>query len=293
MTYNTSEEECVDALREAARRLGKSPSKAAYEELGLTPASATIIRTLGGWNDAKEAAGLSTNVSTGSRVGPPPEGVSEEIRERWSELSVDQRWHYRNVEWNTERSLQRRAALREWIAGQKRAAGCEACGETDSRCLDYHHRDSAQKTANISQLVVEGASRERIREEIQECDVLCANCHRQEHADSRTPSVAVEYRDGSLYPTSERDIDEFWRLPARHRRRRWVESYKRKRGCRRCGNSTAASLVLHHVDEAEKGLAVSRLVSDGFGPERIRREIERCDVLCSNCHRKEHREERG
>jgi len=30
----------------------------------------------------------------------------------WADLSQDQRWHYKNVEWNTERTLQRRAELR-------------------------------------------------------------------------------------------------------------------------------------------------------------------------------------
>jgi hypothetical protein len=50
----TTERECLDALQEAAERLGKSPTKAEYEELGLRPASATIIRVVGGWNEAKE-----------------------------------------------------------------------------------------------------------------------------------------------------------------------------------------------------------------------------------------------
>jgi len=40
----TSEAECLETLREAADRLGESPTKAEYEDLGLTPASATIIR---------------------------------------------------------------------------------------------------------------------------------------------------------------------------------------------------------------------------------------------------------
>ncbi len=44
----TTEDECLEALLEAADRLGESPTKAQYEELGLTPASATIIRTCGG-----------------------------------------------------------------------------------------------------------------------------------------------------------------------------------------------------------------------------------------------------
>jgi hypothetical protein len=38
----------------------------------------------------------------------------------------------------------------------------------------------------------------------------------------------------------------------------------------------------------EKRDDVSRLVARGFARERIRDEIEKCEVLCANCHRKEH-----
>lgn len=135
----TTETECLEALREAAERLGESPTKAQYEELGLTPASATISRTLGGWNEAKERAGLETNPSTGSRVGPKPDDVDLPDGTSWDELSVDQRWHYRNAEWNTERSLQRRTDHRKWVYEYKQRRGCNQCGESDPRCLDFHH----------------------------------------------------------------------------------------------------------------------------------------------------------
>ena len=269
------EQDCVDALREAARELGASPTKAEYEELGLTPASATIIRTVGGWNDAKERAGLSTNASTGSRVGPPPDGVDDDVRERWAELSVDQRWHYRNREWNTERTLQRRSELQSWVNERSAEAGCARCDESEPACLDYHHRNPDGKSKSVSRLVVDGVSRARLSEEIDKCDVLCANCHRTEHDDG---DPIVDSREFSLGETPS----------SRTERRAWVDRYKRERGCRRCDHGNPAALDLHHVEAAAKESAVSRLVSDGAGIERIRSEIQRCVVLCANCHRKEH-----
>lgn len=83
-----TEMECIDALQKAARRLGES-TKSEYEALGLRPASATIIRQLGGWNVAKEAAGLETNPSTGSRVGEKPDDIALPEGVSWDELSVD------------------------------------------------------------------------------------------------------------------------------------------------------------------------------------------------------------
>jgi len=110
----TTESDCVRALREAAEQVGESPTKSQYEALGLTPTSATIQRVMGSWNEAKAAAGLATNASTGSRIDPKPDDVDLPENLAWDELSQDQRWHYKNRAWNTERSLQRRSELRAW-----------------------------------------------------------------------------------------------------------------------------------------------------------------------------------
>jgi hypothetical protein len=119
----TSEEECVEAIEEAAERLGESPTKAQYEELGLTPSASTILRVVGGWNEAKTRAGLEVTPGRGSRVAPQPDHVDLPEETDWSALSQDQRWHYRNPDWNTERTLERRRRTRRWLAGEKRRRG--------------------------------------------------------------------------------------------------------------------------------------------------------------------------
>jgi hypothetical protein len=178
----TSADDCVQALREAADKLGESPTKAEYEALGVTPASATIQRVMGGWNAGKEAAGLETNPSTGSRVEPKPDDVSLPEGLQWEELSQDQRWHYRNRAWDRERTLDRRARHRAWVYEQKvRSDGCVRCGEDDPACLDYHHRDSTEKEMPVSEMVTYGYAKTKLRAEMDKCELLCANCHRKEH----------------------------------------------------------------------------------------------------------------
>lgn len=108
-----TETECLDALREAADRIGESPTKAEYEALDITPASGTIIRQFGGWNVAKQAAKLGTNPSTGSRTAPKPDDIELPEEASWEELTVDQRWHYKTRDCNTKRTLRRRASLRQ------------------------------------------------------------------------------------------------------------------------------------------------------------------------------------
>lgn len=177
----TSEDDCIEALRRAAEKLGESPTKAQYEDLGTTPASSTIVRVMGGWNEAKEAAGLETYRSTGPRHEPKPEDVVLPADESWEELSVDQRWHYRNVAWNTERTLRRRAELRAWAYEYKQAStGCVRCDEDDPACLDFHHVEG-NKEMSVSSMISHGYSKERLLDEIEKCEILCANCHRKEH----------------------------------------------------------------------------------------------------------------
>lgn len=177
----TTEADCLDALHRAADHLDSSPSKADYEQLGFTPASATIIRVCGGWNDAKRAAGLETAPSTGSRVHPKPEDVDLPEGMEWENLTANQRWHYRYSTWNAERTLARRDRQRAWLYQYKEEKGCARCSEMDAACLDFHHLDSAVKRMNVSKMVSYGYSLEKIEAEIERCTILCSNCHRKEH----------------------------------------------------------------------------------------------------------------
>ncbi|WP_121820908.1 homing endonuclease associated repeat-containing protein [Halostella salina] len=178
----TTEADCLAALREAARELGESPTKAQYEALGLTPASATILRVMGSWNDAKEAAGLETfeqgSLNEGE-VQPKPDDV-DLSDEEWRELSGYQRWYRKNRESEIRKKDRRRAELRRWLHVYKRdSCVCERCGEGSPACLDFHH--PGEKDIGVSTMIVYGYSKENIRDEIDRCTVLCANCHRKEH----------------------------------------------------------------------------------------------------------------
>jgi hypothetical protein len=252
----TTPEQCLDALREAADRLGESPSKTQYEDLGLQPASATIIRQVGGWNAAKEQAGLETATSTGSRVGTKPDDV-DATDEEWAAMSVDQRWHYRNREYNASRTRDRRARLRAWVNDRKSERGCRECGEDDPACLDLHHTDPGEKERAVGKLITYGYGKDRLREELEICEVLCANCHRREHRETATEGL-----------------------------RGWVHAHKATRGCLRCGVDDPVALDCHHEDEKEA--TVAELLADDRPWEEVRTEVARCTVLCANCHRCEH-----
>lgn len=59
-----------------------------------------------------------------------------------------------------------------------------------------------------------------------------------------------------------------------------------KQACSRCPESHPACLDFHHRDPETKSFALSR--GHEHSRAAILAEIAKCDVLCANCHRKEH-----
>lgn len=68
---------------------------------------------------------------------------------------------------------------------------CIDCGENDIVVLEFDHRED--KSYNIASMF--RRSTERLKEEINKCDVRCANCHRR-----KTATEAQHYRT-YLFPS--------------------------------------------------------------------------------------------
>lgn len=88
----------------------------------------------------------------------------------------------RHIEQMKVRDADRRGGLREKFRELKATLKCSRCPEDHPATLDFHHRDPAAKEVLISQAISKGWAWEKILAEIDKCEVLCANCHRKEHA---------------------------------------------------------------------------------------------------------------
>ena len=72
-------------------------------------------------------------------------------------------------------------------------------------------------------------------------------------------------------------------------KRRRLQAHKTFEGCAKCRFAEhPAALDFHHVDEDTKSYHVSNMVSNDYGWAAIMAEVEKCVVLCANCHRIEH-----
>lgn len=74
--------------------------------------------------------------------------------------------------------------------------------------------------------------------------------------------------------------------------RRRYHLYKAQLACTQCGEDDPSTLDFHHIARSKSNRSISILIRDGHVWNRIMLEIEKCMVLCANCHRKHHRDER-
>jgi len=82
----------------------------------------------------------------------------------------------------------RRKGIRKWFEDIRREAECAECGLKGTDCpwlLDFHHLDPSMKENSVSYLVNNGYSKVRIEAEMEKCEVLCANHHREHHWKNR------------------------------------------------------------------------------------------------------------
>jgi len=56
---------------------------------------------------------------------------------------------------------------------------CEDCGKQYPHyVMDFDHRKNVDKLTEIAHLVTKNWSLDRIKEEVEKCDIVCSNCHR-------------------------------------------------------------------------------------------------------------------
>ena len=107
--------------------------------------------------------------------------------------------------------------------------------------------------------------------------VECKVCHRKQRK---------HYYDNNKQREIERTTER------KNMLREWFFNYKSTLECNRCGENHIATLQFHHTDPSEKKFNLSNGYSLGLSKEKIVKEIEKCEVLCANCHSILHWKER-
>jgi hypothetical protein len=92
---------------------------------------------------------------------------------------------------------------------------------------------------------------------------------------------------GYKNPVKVAEATERCRKQRGERNRHFIEAYKTFFGCRRCGECDPVVLDMHHRNQKEKEFTVSAWLWRA-SLLALAIELEKCDALCANCHRREH-----
>lgn len=71
----------------------------------------------------------------------------------------------------------------------------------------------------------------------------------------------------------------------------YIKAYKSELGCCKCGEKDWACLDFHHISD-DKEFNIGDAQARATSIKRLMLEIKKCVVICANCHRKLHRDEK-
>lgn len=75
----------------------------------------------------------------------------------------------------------------------------------------------------------------------------------------------------------------------KEQKRKEFDELRKSLKCSKCGESRFYCLDFHHIDPNEKETEVTKLIE---APNKLKEELKKCIVLCSNCHRELHYQEK-
>jgi len=140
---------------------------------------------------------------------------------------------------------------------------CVNCNESNIFKITFHHLNKNEKEFEYGEYT--GYKWSVIKKELDKCITLCQNCHKEFH-----------YNENVI-------------------RNNYKKVYLEYAGCEcsKCGyNKCIASLTFHHRNPDEKifslGNMSTNIKSVAELRDHIKDEIDKCDILCANCHVLEH-----
>lgn len=164
----------------------------------------------------------------------------------------------KSVDSRKVRSAAKKLKLVELSGGK-----CVRCGFNKKHLLQFHHVDPSTKKFSIGRNDYRFS---RLAEEAEKCILLCGNCHVLEHSKKEVASQVDRLRKNAML------------------------NYIGSSTCSQCGESKSQHILeFHHVDHSSKEFNInSYRGSHLILPEYIKVELDKCIVLCRNCHLEQH-----
>lgn len=166
------------------------------------------------------------------------------------------------------------------------------------RALKYYYdrRDGVRAKGEVDNRKTAGMSKRRTEEDRLKDILYCTHCSKQ--ITSRTDILNRRKRCPACKSKKKRERLRAQGLTSKgtpikpsgrskaDKEQEFIE-LRALMSCARCGLTDPECLDFHHRDPGEKDFAISE--RGGVSFEELLDEMLKCDVLCANCHRKEHR----
>lgn len=140
---------------------------------------------------------------------------------------------------------------------------CLKCGNDNIFSLCFHHINPKEKEIKITDLFHRNWN--RIEYEVKKCELMCQNCHQELHDDLKNET---------------RRNNKFLYL-----------EYIGQKECDKCGyDKCESNLTFHHLKD--KKFQISKKNGNFNSLEDIKKiikeELDKCEILCRNCHQIQH-----
>ena len=191
------------------------------------------------------------------------EQLNRESRARWA--ANGDRYRVAAASWRLENRgsildyyKSRRVEYNEFLNPLKSGRPCQDCGGIfPTYCMEFDHV-RGNKRFNLGKMA--NHRREAVLEELDKCELVCCACHR----------IRTQVRKGDSKISK---VQAF---------RVWLNELKSK-PCLDCGKTLHhAAMDFDHV-RGNKVVGIAQMWS--WSRDKILRELEKCDLVCANCHR--------
>ena len=193
---------------------------------------------------------------------------------------------------NGQSEMVKKNIMVEKIKEDMEIKGCEICGCFDRESLQADHPNRENKKQKV-QDARHWKTADEMWSEYQKCQVLCSVCHMLQPSHNG----ALGENSANMPKGNNSHSSEYKAKSARENKEKMNE-YNRKRKqetgtCKHCDldvlEGTERAFSWTHRDQGATGnIPVSKLCENTYNEKNIKKiddEIEKCDLLCTNCHK--------